>query len=168
MLKIRLQRFGKRNQPTYRLVVVDSRRGTQSGKFIETLGWHDPRSKEGNVKAQRAQYWLSQGAQTSDSAHNFMVRHDIINAPKRTLRGRKGIHTVEKPAEEAPAPAEESPSAEETQSEEGEAHPEPSTEEETSEVQEQPEESTAPESAESAEGENASAESAASEEEKQA
>ncbi|MCD8494913.1 MAG: 30S ribosomal protein S16 [Candidatus Pacebacteria bacterium] len=50
MLKIRLQRIGRRNQPYYRLVVTDSRFGPKSGRFIEVIGSYDPKAGAVQVK----------------------------------------------------------------------------------------------------------------------
>lgn len=64
MVKIRLSRTGKRNAPSYRVVVVDSR-AKRDGRVIENLGFYDPKTKPKTVKInrERLDYWLSQGAQ---------------------------------------------------------------------------------------------------------
>jgi len=54
MLMIRLQRTGRKHEPTFRLVLTDSKNGPKSGKFLEILGSHDPRHKEATIiKADR-------------------------------------------------------------------------------------------------------------------
>lgn len=64
MVKIRLSRTGKRNAPSYRIVVVDSR-VKRDGRVIEKLGFYDPKTKPTTIKfnQKRLDYWLSQGAQ---------------------------------------------------------------------------------------------------------
>ncbi len=63
MIKIRLQRHGKRNYPVYRIVVADSR-WRRDGKVIEVLGHYNPKIKEDfNVNLDRYEYWVSKGAQ---------------------------------------------------------------------------------------------------------
>lgn len=64
MVKIRLSRTGKRNAPSYRIVVIDSR-AKRDGRIIENLGFYDPKTKPQTIKfnRERLEYWLSQGAQ---------------------------------------------------------------------------------------------------------
>ena len=62
MLKIRLQKIGKKNAPSYRVVLVEHTTSPQ-GKFIELLGTYNPRLKTKNFKKERIEYWLSKGAQ---------------------------------------------------------------------------------------------------------
>lgn len=68
MVRIRLMRRGKNKKPTYRIVVADSR-SPRDGKFIEIIGNYNPvqQPKVLNVKTDRARYWLSVGAQPSDT-----------------------------------------------------------------------------------------------------
>ena len=64
MVKIRLRRMGKKKQPTYRVVVTDSR-SPRDGRFIERLGYYDPTADPPDVKLDlgRLDYWLGNGAQ---------------------------------------------------------------------------------------------------------
>ena len=78
MLKIRLQRTGRINQPTYRIVVLEHARSTKSNRIVELLGTYNPRSKERTVKADRVKYWLSVGAQASGTMHNMLVTLGIV------------------------------------------------------------------------------------------
>ena len=70
MLKIRLRRMGAKKRPSYRIVVAESR-APRDGKFIERIGFYNPRAAEGEeglrVKLDRVTYWQSQGAQLSDT-----------------------------------------------------------------------------------------------------
>lgn len=76
MLAIRLTRVGKKKRPQYRVVVIEKRRARDS-KFVEVVGTYDPvkQPAEIHLKAERVQYWLSQGAQPSDTVRSFMRRH---------------------------------------------------------------------------------------------
>lgn len=67
MVKIRLARFGSKKNPHYRIVVADSR-SPRDGRSIETIGRYNPQTEpsELEVKAERAEYWLSVGAQPSE------------------------------------------------------------------------------------------------------
>lgn len=74
-LKIRLQRCGAKHRPTYRVVVAESS-VRRDGRFVEVLGYYNPMAK-GNeqkmkVDADRATYWLSKGAQPTETAHYIL------------------------------------------------------------------------------------------------
>jgi len=68
MVKIRLRRMGKKKQPSYRIVVADDR-SPRDGRFIENLGFYNPRTEKATVvvKEDRLTDWLSKGAQPTDS-----------------------------------------------------------------------------------------------------
>ena len=82
MLTIRLMRFGRRNRPFFRLVVVPKRSKPKSGKYIEMVGWHDPLKHQSNVEGERAKYWMSQGAKPSPTAWNLMVSSGVVEGAK--------------------------------------------------------------------------------------
>ena len=82
MLKIRLQRVGRTHEPSFRLVLTDSQNSTKSGRFKEILGSYDPRKKNDALDTERIKYWLSNGASPTDTVHNLLVKHRIINAKK--------------------------------------------------------------------------------------
>lgn len=73
MVKIRLSRTGKRNAPSYRIVVADSR-AKRDGRVIEKLGFYDPKTKPARVKLnqKRLDYWLSQGAQLTEGVKKII------------------------------------------------------------------------------------------------
>ncbi len=71
MVKIRLQRTGKRNRPHYRLVVTDSRR-PRDGFVLEVVGHYDPLRKELAVKLDRVEEWLRKGAQLTPRAQSLV------------------------------------------------------------------------------------------------
>ena len=74
-VKIRLRRMGSRNAAFYRVIVQDARRAP-TGKFIETLGWYDPKQEGNNfsLNLDRADYWLGNGAQPSDTAASLIKK----------------------------------------------------------------------------------------------
>ncbi|GIV88130.1 MAG: 30S ribosomal protein S16 [Chloroflexus aggregans] len=80
MVKIRLRRTGKTKQPSYRIVVADSR-SPRDGKFIETIGYYLPtrQPKVLEVKADRARYWLGVGAQPTDVVVKLLKRVNILD-----------------------------------------------------------------------------------------
>ncbi len=81
MLVIRLTRIGKKNQPAYRVVLTEKQNPVR-GKFIEILGSYNPGLKTKALKVERIKYWLSKGAQASDTVHNLLVNEKIIDAKK--------------------------------------------------------------------------------------
>jgi len=82
MLKIRLQRVGRRHEPAFRLVLTDSKNSTKSGRFKEILGSYDPRKSTDSFNTERVKYWLALGADPTATVHNLLVTHKIIDAPK--------------------------------------------------------------------------------------
>jgi len=85
MLIIRLQRTGKRNQPFFRIVVTE-KKSPPKGKYIEKVGSLDPRTKRVTLKVERIKYWLENGAQTSDTVWNLLVKKGIIKGRKRKIK----------------------------------------------------------------------------------
>ena len=79
---IRLQRVGRKNDPSFRIVVTDSKNGPKAGKFIEIVGAHDARKGNPRIDADRVKYWMSVGAQVSDTVNNLLVKHKVIEGKK--------------------------------------------------------------------------------------
>ena len=74
-VKIRMKRVGAKNAPVFRIVVADSR-SPRDGKFIEEPGTYQPLKKGNNftMDLERAKYWLSKGAQPSDTVASFIKK----------------------------------------------------------------------------------------------
>lgn len=74
-VKIRMKRVGAKNTPVFRIVVADSR-SPRDGKFIEEIGTYQPLKKDDNFKLdlERAKYWVSKGAQPSDTVASFIKK----------------------------------------------------------------------------------------------
>lgn len=74
-VKIRMKRVGTKNTPVFRIVVADSR-SPRDGKFIEELGTYQPLKKGNNytLDLDRAKYWLSKGAQPSETVASFIKK----------------------------------------------------------------------------------------------
>lgn len=109
MIIIRLQRVGRKNDPSFRVIVVDSHRAAKTGDFLEVVGNYDPRVDRVELKADRIKHWMSHGAQVSDTVHNLLVSQKIIEGKKINVLPRKS--PPKKEGEEAAAPAE-APAAE--------------------------------------------------------
>lgn len=88
MLKIRLTRKGKKNNAFFRLVVAEQASPIK-GRFLENLGFYNPRTKERSFKDERIKYWIEKGAQCSDSVHNLLVKANVLKEPKRAIKIRK-------------------------------------------------------------------------------
>lgn len=96
MLKIRLQRVGRKHEPTFRVVLTDSKNGPQSGKFQEILGFYDPRKQGETLKGDRITHWMSVGAQVSTTVHNLLVRHKIVEGKTKNPLPRKAPYKSDK------------------------------------------------------------------------
>ena len=105
MLTIRLSRTGKKKAPQYRIVLMEKHRDPWA-PAKEILGNYNPRAeKDGLVlKTERIEYWLSQGAQPSNTVHNLLVSAGIIKADKQKavrISKKRSAKLEEKKAEEA-------------------------------------------------------------------
>ena len=89
MLKIRLQRIGRKNDPAFRVVLTDSKNSTKSGRFLEILGTYNPKAGEKILKNDRIKHWLSVGAKLSDTMHNFLVHDNVIEGKKVNVLPKK-------------------------------------------------------------------------------
>ncbi len=94
MIRIRFQRMGLKRQPSYRMVVTDSRKA-RNGAEIEIIGHYNPRTRPSTdvVKTDRALYWLSVGAQPSDAARGVLERTGTLKLYDR-LRSGEAIETL--------------------------------------------------------------------------
>jgi small subunit ribosomal protein S16 len=103
MLAIKLQRIGKKHQPSYRLVVAESR-SKMAAPPVEDLGSYQPKTKAATFKKDRVSYWLGVGAQPTVTVHNLLVAQGVVTKPKRTVKMAKPV-AKETPVVEAAAPA---------------------------------------------------------------
>jgi small subunit ribosomal protein S16 len=90
MVRIRLRRTGRKRAPYYRIVVADSQ-SPRDGRFIEIIGQYAPRQGNDaiNLEIERANYWLDQGAQPSDTVRSLLRRAGVLKARHETRLGRK-------------------------------------------------------------------------------
>lgn len=123
---IRLRREGALNRPYFKVVVAD-KRSPRDGKFIEIVGTYDPKKRGMNstLKLERIEYWISKGAQPSDTVRSLIKKNKNPEAAAKKMaavEARKAAKPKAAPkAEAAPAPtAEAAPAAE--------AAPEPAAE----------------------------------------
>ena len=80
MVKIRLRRMGAKKTPFYRIVVADSRY-PRDGRFIEEIGTYNPLTEpaSNNVNADRAQEWIKNGAQPTDTVRGILKKAGVLN-----------------------------------------------------------------------------------------
>ncbi len=88
MLRIRLRRVGRKKQPSYRIVVAEST-APRDGKFVEVVGFYNPRTQPETitVKEERVLYWLSVGAQPSESAARLLKKIGTLDRFARLKAG---------------------------------------------------------------------------------
>lgn len=90
-VRIRMKKTGGKNKPCYRIVVADAR-SQRDGKIIENLGFYDPRHDDEKINVERAEYWLSVGAQASET---------VTGVIKRAKGESTKVNSTEKKAESA-------------------------------------------------------------------
>ena len=105
-VRIRLRREGRKKAPTYRIVVAEST-SPRNGRFIEIIGTYQPRLKENSVQLQseRANHWLDNGAQPSDTVRSILRRAGILKARHEARLAKKLSSAAVPLAEESPAEA---------------------------------------------------------------
>ncbi len=88
MLVIRLQRVGKKHQPSFRVVAAE-RRSKLGGPPVEQLGTYDPRTKIAAVDKERVEHWLKVGAKATPTVHNLLIKAGAVSAPKVAVKINK-------------------------------------------------------------------------------
>lgn len=104
MLNIRLQRVGRKNDPSFRVIVADSKLKPKTGNFIEVLGSYNARMGKPVINTERAKYWMSVGAKASGTVHNLLVDLKAVTGKKINVLNKKTPIVKEVPAEEVKAP----------------------------------------------------------------
>lgn len=79
MVTMRLSRIGSKKRPYYRIVVIDKRRA-RNGRFLEVLGQYNPivTPVQMEINAERAQYWLSKGAEPSETVRSILRKKELV------------------------------------------------------------------------------------------
>jgi small subunit ribosomal protein S16 len=99
MLVIRLKRIGKKNQPSFKVIVTEKKKSAKGGTRIEELGFLNPLTKKISLNKERILYWMSKGAKESDTVHNLLVKNKILEGKKIS------VHKKSKKKQEGAAPA---------------------------------------------------------------
>ncbi len=82
MLKIRLKRVGRSKDPSYRIVVMESAQ-PRGGKTKDEIGFYDPRKNLFEVDKEKAEKWLKNGAQPTDTVAQYFVKEGLLKGLKR-------------------------------------------------------------------------------------
>lgn len=122
MLKIRMQRVGRINMPSFRIVVTEHTASPKAGKFVDKVGTYNPKTKERTLDETKIKHWMSVGAQPSATVHNMLISLGLLKGKKvNVLPAYKEPVKEEAAAEAAPATTPDVPSeaaVEETKTEE--------------------------------------------------
>ena len=82
MLKIRLKRVGRSKDPSYRIVVMESAQ-PRGGKTKDEIGFYDPRKNLVDIDKEKAEKWLKNGAQPTDTVAQYFVKEGLLKKLKR-------------------------------------------------------------------------------------
>lgn len=118
MLTIRFARIGKKNKAQFK-IMLQEKSFAPGGRHVEILGSYNPHAKNAVLKEERIKYWISKGAQMSDTVYNLLVSKNIVSSKKRPINfstkkseedstedsDKKENKTQEKPAEKPSSPA---------------------------------------------------------------
>lgn len=105
-LKIRLRQQGRTKRPFYRVVVTDSRR-PRDGRYVETVGWYNPLETEAekylNIKGDRVEHWLNQGAILTEKAHALVAKAapEVAKSIKDKVLARRQKEVAKRKARKA-------------------------------------------------------------------
>jgi small subunit ribosomal protein S16 len=106
MLAIRLQRVGRKNDPSFRIIVQDHRRSPKKTRgLVEFVGSYDARKGNPQVNGERIKHWIALGAQPSATVHNILVDTKVITGKKVNAMNKKTKVVKEVPKEEPKAAA---------------------------------------------------------------
>lgn len=105
MLAIKLQRVGRKHQPSYRLVVAE-KRSKMTAPPVEDLGSYNSSTKKSTINKERISHWLGVGARPTTTVHNFLIKEGVLAGAKTPVKMKKKVADAAPAAEVAPsAPA---------------------------------------------------------------
>ncbi len=96
MLRIRLQRLGRKNDPHFKLIVTPHTLKAKTHQFTEDLGYYDVKSGKYDFKGDRVKYWMSVGAKVTPTVHNLLVSANILEAKKINALPKKSPTVAKK------------------------------------------------------------------------
>ncbi len=102
---IRFQRIGRKNDPAFRIAVLEKTSGPKAGKYVELVGTYNPKTKDTNLQADRIQDWVKKGAQLSPSVKNLLIAKGVMEGTKSAVVSKKNLEKNKAKNEEAAAAA---------------------------------------------------------------
>ena len=109
---VRLQRVGRKNDPSFRVVVVEKARSTKTGQILEVVGSYNAKAGDLSLKGERILHWISKGAQPSATVHNFLVDQKLVSGKKINVIAKRILEKKEEAPAAAGAAVAEAPAAE--------------------------------------------------------
>jgi len=128
MLMIRLQRIGRKNDPAFRVLVLEKTSSPKAGTYTDLLGTYNPKTKAFTMAEDRLKEWIKKGAQVSPSLNNILVAKGIIEGKKVQVISKKNLEKNKAKNEEAAAAAVAAEEAAKKAAEEAAAAPAPEPE----------------------------------------
>jgi small subunit ribosomal protein S16 len=106
MLMIRMQRIGRKNDPAFRILVLEKTSSPKAGTYADLVGTYNPKTKAVTLEKDRIKEWIAKGAQVSGSVMNLLVEQGVVTGTKVQVIKKKNMEkNVKKAAEEAAAAA---------------------------------------------------------------
>jgi len=99
-----MQRIGRKNDPAFRILVLEKTSSPKAGTYTDLLGTYNPKTKALTVAADRLKDWMSKGAQLSPSLNNLLIQKKVLEGKKTQVIAKSKLEkNVAKKAEEAAA-----------------------------------------------------------------
>jgi len=111
MLMIRFQRIGRKNDPSFRMVVLEKASGPRAGNNVAVVGTYNPKTKQFAADGEQIKMWLGKGAQLSPSLSNLLIAKGVLEGKKTQVISTKNLEKNKAKAEEAAAAAAAAPAA---------------------------------------------------------
>src|SRR5581483_1346304 len=99
MLMIRFQRIGRKNDPAFRMLVLEKTAGPKAGKYVDLVGTYNPKTKAVTLQPERIKEWVAKGAQVSPSLMNLLITKGVFEGKKQNVLPKKTPIAKETPAE---------------------------------------------------------------------
>jgi small subunit ribosomal protein S16 len=103
MLMIRFQRIGRKNDPAFRMLVLEKASGPKAGKYVDLVGTYNPKTKAVTLQPERIKDWVAKGAQVSPSLMNLLISKGVFEGKKKNVLPMKTYPVAAPIVEEAPA-----------------------------------------------------------------
>ena len=91
MLMIRFQRIGRKNDPAFRIVVLEKTAGPKAGSYVDLVGTYNPKTKAVTLKPENIRNWIGKGAQVSPSLNNLLVKEGVLEGSKFAVVSKKNL-----------------------------------------------------------------------------